>query len=97
MVIVRREIRKRGFVGKLIKAAFILFNVLMLIWLVAYLNSAGNLYQGAGSDSARSGTAIGATLGTGFLVFFWMAGDLVLGLFVLLTRGKLTIIEERQG
>lgn len=48
----------------------------------------------AASDAERAGGAVGATLGTGVLVFFWVAGAVILGLFALLTRGKTVVVTE---
>ena len=90
--IIRRETRKRGFFGWIFLILFILFNVLMALWLFAYWSSLANM--SAGSDAEAAGRAIGGTIGSGMLVFLWAAGDVVLGLFVLLTRGRKTIIEE---
>jgi hypothetical protein len=88
------EVRKRGVVGKLFKWTFILFNLLMGFWLFSYWGSVGELIDGQTSDAARGGGAIGATLGTSFIVFFWVAGAVVLGLFTLMTRGKKVITTE---
>jgi hypothetical protein len=93
--IIRREIRERGFFGWLFTIAFFCFNLLMAVWLFSYWASVGELMNNAGSDAARAGGAIGATLGTGMLLTFWMAGAIILGLLTLFTRGKLTVIEER--
>ena len=95
VTIVRREIRRRGVFGHVFKWIFILFNILMLLWLVSYWNTVAPMLS-QGSEPARAGSAIGATVGTGFLVFFWAAGALILGLLTMFTRGKLTVIEERQ-
>lgn len=70
MATIQREIRKRGFFGKLIKFTFIAFNLLMAFWVVSYWVSVGDLMAGAGSDAARAGGAVGATIGTGMLLFF---------------------------
>ena len=91
--IVQREIRRRGFFGKLFLGLFWIFNVLMLVWLIAYWRTiSGEI--GTGSEAAQTGAAIGATIGTGMLVFFWVAGAVILGLFAILTRGSRTLIEE---
>ena len=79
---------KRGFFGKLFKFVFIAFNLLMAIWLFSYFSTVGDLSENATSGAQKAGTAIGATLGTGMLLFFWALGDLILGLFVLFTRPK---------
>jgi hypothetical protein len=90
--VVRREIRKRGFFGQLFKIGFVGFNIIMLVWLFSYWGSLANMHTV--SSAERTGQAIGGTIGTGLLVFFWVAGAVILGLFTILTRGQRTIIEE---
>lgn len=90
--IIRKETRKRGFFGWLFLLLFIGFNLLMLLWLVSYWSHLGALSPA--SDAERAGTAIGGTIGSGMLITLWAMGDIILGLFVLLTRGRKTIIEE---
>lgn len=92
--IVRTETRKRGILGKLAKWGFILFNVLMLVWLLSYWGSLGGMLNEQSSEASRAGTAVGGTIGTGVLVFFWLAGAVILGIMALLTRGKTVIVEE---
>jgi NADH:ubiquinone oxidoreductase subunit 6 (subunit J) len=91
--IVRREIRQRGFFGKLFKFLFIVFNVLMVMWLIVYWVQISNTLSNM-SDAEKTGAEIGTTIGTGFILFFWMAGDVILGLLALLTRGSKVIVEE---
>lgn len=95
MVTVQREIRKRGFFGHVFKWLFILFNIGMLVWLIAYWNALGNMAT-PDSDAGKAGAAIGSVMGTGMLVFFWVAGAVILGLFTLLTRGKRMLITEER-
>ncbi|HTO29626.1 MAG TPA: hypothetical protein VL202_00380 [Pararhizobium sp.] len=90
--IVRRETRKRGFFGWIFLILFILFNLLMVWWLLAYWSSLASTTSA--SDAEAAGKAIGGTIGSGMLIFLWAAGDVILGLFVLLTRGRKIIIEE---
>jgi hypothetical protein len=46
-------------------------------------------------DAAMAGASIGAGLAMGALLFFWLVGDVILGLFVLFTRRKKIIeVEE---
>lgn len=84
------QLRKpiRGPFGKFVKWLFIGFNVLMVMWLVSYFMSIGQHTNAAESNAEKAGTVIGATIGTGILVFLWALGDIVLGLFVLFTRPK---------
>ena len=51
--------------------------------------------DGAHADAAKAGMAIGGTIGTGVIMVFWVMGAFILGLLVLFTRGRKTVIEER--
>lgn len=79
---------RRGFFGVLFKWTFILFNIAMVVWLVSYFGLVGEGASAPMSEAEQAGTAIGATIGTGLILGFWAAGDVVLGLLVLLTRPK---------
>lgn len=79
---------KRGFFGVLFKWGFILFNVLMVAWLISYWGSIGELTSATSSEAERAGAAIGGTLGTGVLFSVWLFGSIILGLFVLFTRPR---------
>ncbi len=58
----------------------------MVIWLFSYFAEIGELIGNTQSEAEQAGAAIGATLGTGMLLGFWVVGDIILGLLVLLTR-----------
>jgi len=53
-----------------------------------------NLQKLFHSEIERNGAAAGATIGVAFNLMFWAAGDVILGLLVMFTRGKVTIIEQ---
>lgn len=88
------EQNKRGCLGWGVLLLFLGFNGLMLVWLIQYWASVGDIASENQSEAFQVGTAIGATIGTGFLLFIWGCGSLILGIFVFLTRGK-KIIEKR--
>ena len=71
---------------------FIAFNVLMVFWLFSYWGQIGGMQPE--SEAARAGAAIGGALGTGTILFFWVAGVVILGLSALLTRGRKVVVEE---
>lgn len=77
---------KRGFFGKLFKWSLILFNVLMVVWLVGYAGELAELSDATTSDAEQAGVAIGGTIGVGMLLVVWVLGDIILGLATLLTR-----------
>lgn len=93
--IVRTEKRQRSAFGKLIKWAFIGFNVLMIVWIISGMSAVSNI--AVDTEAARAGRAIGATIGFSMILGIWMMGVVILGLFVLLTRGDKVIVEETSG
>jgi hypothetical protein len=92
MSVVRTEKRERSVAGKLIKWAFIAFNVLMAVWIVGGLHSVSKIQ--AHSAAEQIGTGIGATIGITVILVLWALGDLILGILVLVSRGDKVVIEE---
>jgi hypothetical protein len=90
--IVQMEVRQRGFFGWLFLLIFFGFNLLMFFWLWKYweLLSTGDQPT---SDAGRAGAVIGTALGTGAILFVWLVGAVVTGLFAILTRGKRVYIQ----
>jgi hypothetical protein len=87
---IQKEIRKRGFFGWVFLVLFWLYNAFMAAWLFTYWQQVSRI--DAPSSAAHTGVIIGGTIATGVIVFFWVAGAVILGLFALLTRGRKTII-----
>jgi hypothetical protein len=79
---------KRGFFGKIFKWSLILFNLLMIAWLVSYFGAISEQMDTAASEAEQAGAAIGGTIGTGMILTVWVFGDIILGLAALLTRPK---------
>lgn len=92
--IVMTETRQRGFFGKVFKWLFIIFNVLMGIWLVAYWVTIGQMVSDLKSTAEQAGGTIGATIGTGALIIFWAAGAAIIGGLSFATRGKKITTQE---
>jgi hypothetical protein len=90
--IVRTEHRKRGFFGFVFKWVFVLFNIFMLICLIAGIANVGGTPPM--NEAEKAGQAVGLVIGVGLIMSIWGAGALILGLFVMLTRGKKVVIEE---
>lgn len=93
MAVVRREVSDRTLIGKIFKYTFIGFNVLMLLLFFKGCAVSSDAITNAGAqseyaDAATAGATIGAGLAMGSLLFLWVVGDVVLGLFVLFTRRK---------
>lgn len=84
---VRLRKLKRGFFGKLVKWSFIGFNIFMAIWLIAGMGAATEGMESM-SEAEKAGAAIGTGIGAAMILGIWVLGDIILGLFVLLTRPK---------
>ncbi|HWJ39095.1 MAG TPA: hypothetical protein VNR86_10095 [Sphingomicrobium sp.] len=87
--------------GKIVKWLFIGFNVLMFAIAAVSCSSNSQVISNAASsggeyhEAATAGATIGAGLVMGTILFTWVAGDVILGLFVLFTRRKKVIeVEE---
>ena len=89
----RIETRKRGFFGHVFKWGFVGWNLLMVFWLGSYLVQVVPMVE-MGSSAERAGAAVGTTMGVSLIMMLWMAGTVILGVFVLLTRGKKVIVER---
>jgi hypothetical protein len=67
-------------------------NVLFLIWMISLGGAAAENCDDvtrAEMDACEAGTAIGATLGAGLIIFLWVAADVILGIVWLVTnRGR---------
>jgi uncharacterized BrkB/YihY/UPF0761 family membrane protein len=90
---IRVEKRQRGFFGWVFLTIFWLFNAFMVLATVLGVSSSGEVIAGATTDAQQAGAAIGTAIGLSMILSLWMAGAVILGLFVLLTRGKKVTIE----
>lgn len=93
MAQVQREVSDRTLFGKICKWLFIIFNLLMILWIVLGIGAIGEM-DAPRNSAEEAGAAIGATLGFGMLLFIWVVGDVILGMFVLFTRRKKIITAE---
>lgn len=77
---------RRGVIGQLIKWSFVLWNILMIVWLVAGVSSASSVE--VHSKAEEAGRAAGTAIGVGLIMGVWMVGSVILGILVLLTRPR---------
>lgn len=93
---VRVEKRQRGVFGWLFLLLFWGFNVVMAVGFFGGMSD--SVEQGAAitSEAEQAGFAIGTAIGFGMILTIWAFGAIILGLFVLFTRGKKTIIETTE-
>ena len=80
-----REVRgKLGFFGWLSRLLLAGWQILMINWFITYTSKVSPMVEG--SDAASAGAAIGIGISWMMILFFWVGGTVILGLFVLLTR-----------
>ena len=64
----------------------------MAIWLIGGVASSAYVINNTISNTERAGTLLGTGLGASIILTLWVIGDVILGLFVLLTRPKSIIL-----
>lgn len=93
----RIERRKRGIFGWVFLILFWGFNAVMAVSLVGGLSENSTQYATLATDAERAGYAAGTAIGAGLMLTVWVMGAIILGLFVLLTRGSKVVVETREG
>ncbi|MFB2530687.1 hypothetical protein ACEYYA_00800 [Paracoccus sp. p3-h83] len=93
--VTRIEKRKRGVFGWLFLLLFIGFNLLMLFAFISGVGGSAEQASHLTTEAERAGAALGTALGAGFLLSIWAAGAIILGIIVMLTRGKKIITETQ--
>jgi hypothetical protein len=90
---VRIEKRQRGVFGWIFLVAFWAWNVFMGIGLIGGIANNVEMADHISGEAQKAGHAIGTVMGAGMLFVIWVLGAILLGLFVMLTRGKKIITE----
>lgn len=91
-----REVRGRlGFFGWVWRILLLLWQAAMIAWFIGATTAIAPMIEG-GNDVQSAGAALGLGFGWAFILFFWVGGTIILGLFVLLTkRTKAMVPVER--
>lgn len=92
---VRIEKRRRGIFGWIFLLLFWGFNLLMA-WAFFAGIAAMSDAPAPVSEAEKAGAAIGTALGISMILGIWGMGALILGLFVMFTRGPKTVIETTE-
>lgn len=88
------EKRKRGIFGWIFLLIFWVFNAAMLTAVIVGMGGSAEHAATLSSEAEKAGAGIGMVLGLGMLLSVWVMGDIILGVLVLLTRGKKIITTE---
>lgn len=91
---VQTEKRQRGVLGWIVLLVFLGFNALMLFATISGLGASSEAGAELTTDAEKAGAAIGTVIGLGMIMSIWVMGAGILGLFVLLTRGRKVITTE---
>ncbi len=82
-----KEIKgKLSFFVKTFRLLFWGWQILMVWLFMASTTEMAPIVAGAQSDAARAGAGLGVVFSWGVIVFFWVSGTVILGLFVLMSR-----------
>lgn len=79
---------KRSIFGKFVKYTFIAFNLFMTWWMIDGTWRAAQTISQAEPGAAQTGGTAGMVIAWTIILFVWGFGDLILGLFLMLTRGR---------
>lgn len=90
---IRTEKRKRGIFGWVFLLLFWGFNAIMAVAFFAGISDSVDKGSQLTSEAEQAGHAIGSVIGMGMVLGIWVMGAVLLGIFVLLTRGKKVIVE----
>lgn len=82
---VRLRKAKRGFFGKLAKWFLIIFNVLMILWILSVFTAVSELPD-TQNTAEEIGAALGGIFATGMIITIWVIGDIILGIWAVLTK-----------
>lgn len=91
--VVRTETRKRGIVGWIFLLLFWAFNAFMAFAIFAGISGNAAKMEQLTTEAQKTAFGAGTALGVGMLVMVWAAGAVILGLFVLFTKGRKVIVE----
>jgi hypothetical protein len=79
---------KRTIFGKFVKYTFIVFNIFMALWMITGTWDAAQVITKATPGVAQTGGTVGLVFAWTVILFVWGFGDLILGLFLALTRSQ---------
>lgn len=89
----RVETRKRGVFGTIFLWLFWAFNALMAFVTWRAVSTSSEMIGMQVTEAEKAASAIGSGAAVAVVIFIWLAGAVILGLFALLTRGKTVIVE----
>ena len=79
---------KRSIAGHISRILFWGYNLLMVIWLWGGLNAT------VGQGNLGTAESIGVGIGITMIVFVWVLGDIILGLFYFFTRPTRQLVKK---
>lgn len=84
------ETRKCGLLGRIFRWLFVVFNLVMVVRLIGSFA----LGEWGFAEVESASVAIVSTASAGLLASVWLVGDVILGVCVLMTRGRKMMITE---
>lgn len=80
---------RRGFFGRIWQLSFWLFQVVMILLVVANINAVDEVTTACEGAACEAGAVLGGGLVAVGGWFIWILGTVILGFLMLATRGKL--------
>lgn len=84
----RLKYPKRGCMGQLFLWAFYIYNAFMAFATYLGCRASSEMQEQFTDEASRIGGAAGSVIGSSIVLGIWMAGAIIIGIFVLLTRPK---------
>ena len=86
------EKRRRGPFGWFVAILFYGFNAIMVVLMVGGWASVGTMVEQGYDDLSVAAAGFAGVVGTAALLWMWLFGAIILGIMMLLTRGKKVIL-----
>ena len=91
---IRTEKRRRGIFGTIVWWIFLAYNAFMIYWMYALFTVNSEQISSATSNNEQAVAVVAGGITFGMSLFLWFLGSVILGLIVMLSRGRKVIVEE---
>jgi len=85
---------ERSVLGKILKWAFVLFNIAMVVWVLVATGVFETVHTGTQKEALPHGTEHSSGVGVSMIVMIWLICNAILGVLVWDTRAKKRALRE---
>lgn len=91
------EVKGRlGVFGWISRILFWGWQIIMLAWAYGFTSQAATIVSESQSEAYKAGASVGVFIGWGLILFFWVGGSVILGLFALMTRPARMLVQAER-